>query len=81
MAALFRFSFDKTSPVMRWLAAQSYAAYLVHIFVILGLQFLFDRVLMGGGTGKFLFVATAGTALSYGGAYLLCRIPGVRHIV
>lgn len=55
LIALFRFCFDKTSPVMRWLAAQSYAAYLIHIFVIVGLQHLFDRVPMGGGTGKIPF--------------------------
>lgn len=81
LVALFRFRFDKTSPVMRWLAAQSYAAYLIHIFVIVGLQHLFDRVPMGGGTGKFLFIAIAGTAVTYGAAYLLRRIPGVGRVV
>lgn len=81
MLALFRFCFNRTSPVMRWLAAQSYAAYIVHLFVILGLQFLFDRVPMGGGTGKFLFIATAGTVISYGAAYFLRRIPGVGRVV
>lgn len=81
LVALFRFRFDKTLPVMRWLAAQSYAAYLIHIFVIVGLQHLFDRVPMGGGTGKFLFIAIAGTAVTCGAAYLLRRIPGVGRVV
>ncbi|BDE90509.1 MULTISPECIES: hypothetical protein [Alistipes] len=31
------FFFGKTSRIMLWIAPQSYAAYLVHIFVILGL--------------------------------------------
>lgn len=81
LVALFRFRFDRAPRVMRWLAAQSYAAYIVHIFVVLGLQVLFDRVPMGGGTGKFLFIALAGTAVSYGAAYLLRCIPGVGRVV
>ena len=81
LVALFRFCFGKTSRIMQWIAAQSYAAYLVHIFVILGLQYLFDRVPMGGGTGKFLFVGVMATALTYGVAYFLRRIPGVGRIV
>ncbi len=41
----------------------------------------FDRVPVGGGAGKFRFIAQAGTAVAYGTAYLLRRIPGVGRVV
>lgn len=63
LIALCCFFFGKTSRIMLWIAPQSYAAYLVHIFVILGLEYHFDRVPMGGGTGKFLFVGVMASAL------------------
>lgn len=81
LIALFRFRFDAATPLLRWLSAQSYAAYLLHVFFVLGLQFLFDRVPMGGGWGKFLFVAVAGSILSYAAAWAVRRIPGVGRIV
>lgn len=46
-----------------------------------GLQMPFERMPMGGGAGRFLFIARAGTAVAYGGAYLLRRIPGVGRVV
>lgn len=81
LVALFRFRFDGSTPLTRWLAANSYAAYLLHVFVVIGLQVLFDRVPMGGGTGKFLFIGVASTILSYVAAWALRRIPVVRRIV
>lgn len=81
LVALFRFCLYRTSCFLQWLSENAYAAYLIHIFVILGIQVLFDKVPMGGGTGKFLFIAFAGTVGSFLAAYLLRRIPGVKRVV
>lgn len=53
---------------------------IVRIFVVPGLQMPFERMPMGGGAGRFLFIARAGTVVAYGAAYLLRRIPGVGRV-
>ncbi|MCQ2374679.1 MAG: acyltransferase family protein [Salinivirgaceae bacterium] len=77
---LFRKYFNHTSDFMQWCAAQSYGAYVVHLLLMLGLQFAFDGVWMGA-FGKFMFIAIFSTILSYLLTWVLRLIPGVKKIL
>ncbi len=78
---LFREKVNGTSRFRQWLADQSYAVYIFHVFVLIALQFVFDKVDMGGGTMKFLFIGLSGTIVSFLVAYLVRCIPGMKRIL
>lgn len=77
---LFRTYLYQTSPFLQWCAAQSYGAYVVHLLLMLGLQFAFDGVWMGA-FGKFMFIGVASTILSYLLTWALRCIPGVKKVL
>lgn len=78
---LFREKVNGTSRFRQWLADQSYAVYIFHVFILVALQFAFDKVDMGGGTMKFLFIGLSGTIVSFLVAYLVRCIPGMKRIL
>lgn len=78
---LFREKANGTSRFRQWLADQSYGVYIFHVFILIGLQFAFDKVDMGGGTMKFLFIGLSGTIVSFLVAYLVRCIPGMKRIL
>ena len=77
---LFRRYFNGTSAFMQWCAAQSYGAYIVHLLLMIGLQFMVDDVWMGA-FGKFVFIGTVTTIESFLLIWLLRKIPGVKTIL
>ncbi len=77
---IFREFGNGDSSVMRWASAQSYGAYVIHLFVMLALEFTFDKVWMGH-IGKFVFIAVVSTLMSFGASWLLRKIPGVGKVL
>lgn len=68
---LFRDVLNKSDKFLKWCADQSYGAYVLHLLLMLGFQFLTDSIWLGGGTEKFLFIGVCTTFLSFGLAWLL----------
>lgn len=80
LVVLFRGVFDRPRRLLVAMATASYAAYIVHLYIVVGLQ--------GGILGleapafvKFALVAVLGTLLSFGIAHLSRKVPGVRVIL
>ena len=76
---LFRQVFNHTSAFMQWCASQAYGAYIVHLLLMLGIQYTTDTIWMGA-FGKFLFIGVTSTIISFTFAWLLRCIPGVKRV-
>lgn len=77
---LFRNYCNRSSYLLSWFAVQSYGVYVVHLLLMIGLQYTFDAVWMGA-FGKFLFIGVFTTIESYLLAWLLRLIPGMKKIL
>ncbi|WP_460854989.1 acyltransferase family protein [Nocardiopsis coralliicola] len=80
LLVLFRDHVRGTSRLQRTAADATFAIYLIHLPIVVGLQYAV-RDLPVGATGQFLTVAGAGFALSVAAALVLRRTPGVRAIL
>lgn len=76
----FRELFRRSSRVLAASAKASYAAYILHVWIVVALQAsiagLALPVLL-----KFAFVSVSGVALSFGAGYLSRQVPGVRRLL
>jgi len=64
---LLWFSFNylnKSYKFTQWLSNQAYGVYIIHLFVILAIQFTFDNIWIGA-FGKFIFVGIMTTIISF----------------
>ena len=77
---MFRKKVNMSNKDLSWLSAQSYGAYIVHLPLMILIQYLFDEVWMGA-FGKFMFVGVVTTLLSFALTWLLRLIPGVKRII
>ena len=77
---LFREKVNMGNNALSWLSVQSYGAYIVHLPLMILIQYLFDEVWMGA-FGKFMFVGVVTTLLSFALTWLLRLIPGVKRII
>ena len=77
---LFRQYLNCTSPFMQWCSSQAYGAYIVHLLLMLGLQYATDTIWMGA-FGKFMFIGVATTIISFVATWLLKMIPGVKRVI
>ena len=77
---LFRQVFNYTTPFLQWCATQAYGAYIVHLLLMLGIQYATDTIWMGA-FGKFLFIGTSTTIISFVLTWLLRLIPGAKRIL
>lgn len=62
------------------MAGAAYAAYIIHLLVVIGIQFGLDTVTLTPFT-KFALVALLGTILSFGIAHLALQLPGAKKIL
>ncbi|MFX1819176.1 acyltransferase family protein [Pseudarthrobacter sp. CC4] len=62
------------------MATASYAAYILHIFVVVGLQVAILQVAWPAGA-KFLLVAVLGLLLSFGLGHVSRTVPGLRVLL
>ena len=71
---------NHTNHFLNWCAQQSYGAYVIHLFVLLGIQYATDQV-QAVGIIKFLFIGTLTTILSFYLTSLIRKIPGVKRVI
>lgn len=77
----FREFFNHAGELMKWLAGNSYAAYVFHLPVVLVIQYTLDKVVIGGTLGKFVVVSIASVVLTYSLCGLIRGIPGVKRVL
>lgn len=80
LPVLFREKFDSRGKVLKAMADDSFAVYLIHPFVLMVLQAMLLNVDFYP-FGKFILVAIAGVALSFGISHLVRKIPYVDRVV
>ena len=80
LLTLFRKKLDFQNKILRILADNAYMVYLIHLLLILYLQFMIDSISIGP-LGKFGIVTLAGLPLCFGCSMLLRRISFVRWVV
>lgn len=80
LLGLFQRRFDHAGPVARALGRSAFGAYLLQVPVLLCCALLV-RPLPIPPEAKFLLVAPAGVAASFGLAWLLTRVPGIRRVL
>ncbi|KAJ7227292.1 acyltransferase 3 [Mycena pura] len=82
--ALYSLFHDSEHSTRRWgnTARYSYGAFLLHAPVVVALQILVDGAMRTvHGVVKTLVVGVLGVCISWAGAWLLIRIPGVAKVV
>ena len=77
---MFRKKVNMSNKALSWLSVQSYGAYVVHLPLMILIQYLFDEVWMGA-FGKFMFIGVVTIILSFTLTWLLRLIPGVKRII
>ena len=77
---LFREYGNWHSKFWQWCAAQAYGAYIVHLLLMIALQYAVDGIWMGA-FGKFMFIGVAISIASFGLTWLLRMIPGFKKVL
>lgn len=80
LPVLFREKFDFRGKVLKAMADDSFAVYLIHPFVLMVLQAMLLNVDFHP-FGKFVLVAIAGVALSFGISRLVRKIPYMDRVI
>jgi peptidoglycan/LPS O-acetylase OafA/YrhL len=80
LVVAFRTVFHQTSPLLKALGAASYAAYILHVTFVVGLQAGLEEVDVSASV-KFGVVAIAGLLLSFGAGHASRYVPGLRAIL
>ena len=62
---LFREHANKTSKLLARLSSAAYTMYIMHMLVVLSVQYAFDRVNLGSATLKFIVVSIASIIITY----------------
>lgn len=78
--ALFARRFDRDSRLLRWMAERSFAVYVLHAPVLVGLAMLF-RALPYHLYGLVVLLTATGLIVTYALADVARRIPGLRAIL
>ena len=73
LLTLFREKGNRTTPFLKTLSCSSYAAYIIHMPIVLAIQFAFDTVVIGGAVGKFVTVSIISVLLTFALCALLVR--------
>lgn len=77
---LFREYGNWNSKFWQWCAAQAYGAYIVHLLLMIALQYAVDGIWMGA-FGKFMFTGVVTTIASFGLTWLLRMILSVKKVL
>jgi glucans biosynthesis protein C len=80
LLALFRAFFNRTGPVVQTLADNAYGAYIIHVAVVVALQFAFDPVQAGAFT-LFVVVSILAIIGSFFGSFMIRLIPGMKRVL
>ena len=77
---LFREYGNWNSKFWQWCAAQAYGAYIVHLLLMIALQYAVDGIWMGA-FGKFMFTGVVTTIASFGLTWLLRMILSIKKVL
>lgn len=81
LLVLFRERFNgRPGGLLSTIGGAAYAAYIVHVAVVVGIQFGLDPVPLPPFT-KFALVAVVGTLLSFGIGHALRQLPGAKKVL
>lgn len=80
LLVLFRERFSGQPAWARWAAQNSFAVYVIHPLVLVGIAMLFAPLVAPAGV-KFLILLALSVPLCWGFAHLLRRIPGVSRVL
>jgi len=81
LLTLFREKGNITTPFLKTLSRSSYAAYIIHMPIVLVTQYVLDTVVIGGAVGKFIAVSIISVALAYILSALLVKIKSFNKIL
>ena len=81
LLTLFREIGNKTTSFLQTLSRSSYAAYIVHMPIVLAIQYALDTVIIGGAVGKFITVSIISTVLTYTLCSLLIKIKPLSKVL
>jgi len=76
----FRRYLNGTNKFLKWCSEHAFGAYILHLLLMLGLQFMTDNVWMGA-FGKFMFIGAITTVEAFFFTWLLRLIPGVKRVL
>ncbi len=80
MTVVGRQVFQRSSRMLEAMAAASYAAYILHVTIVIGLQAGLEGVDTSAGI-KFGIVASLGIVLAFGAGHLSRHVPGLRAVL
>jgi len=80
LCTLFRERFNTTTPFWQVLGTDAYGAYLMHVPVVVALQYAASGV-PAGAVPKFLLVTLFGIPLSFLVSHCLREIPGAKRVL
>ncbi|GAA2093597.1 hypothetical protein GCM10009841_03470 [Microlunatus panaciterrae] len=80
LVVLFRQVFHKPSRLLAALATASYAAYILHLWIVIGLQVAIEGLELPAFV-KFGVVTVLGIVLAFGIGHLSGKVPGVRLLL
>lgn len=80
MVVLFRGLFRRSSRLLTASAKASYAAYILHVWIVVALQVSVEGLALQVFL-KFAYVSVVGVVLSFGAGHLSQRVPGIRRLL
>lgn len=80
LCTLFRERFNTTTPFWQVLGKDAFGAYLVHVPIVVALQYASSGIPLGP-VPKFLLVTLLGILLSFLVSHYLRRMPGVERVM
>ena len=72
---------NQATPFLQTLSRSSFAAYIIHMPIVLLIQYALDTVVIGGAVGKFVTVSIFSVVLTYVLSALLIRIKPLSKIL
>lgn len=81
LIVLFREKLNLSTSKFKFLAANSYLAYIFHFPIVLTVQYSFDKVTMGGAIGKFLIVSFLSVVITYFVAAIISKIMRSNNVL
>lgn len=80
LIVLLRSVVHRAGPIMKAMAAASYAAYILHWMIVVGLQAGIEPLALPA-TAKFMVVSVFGIALAFGVGHWSRRVPGLNVVM
>ncbi len=80
LLALFRTFFNQAGCIMRFLSENTFGAYILHVPIVVALQYAFDQVRAGAFT-LFVIVSFISIPASFLASYLVRLIPGAKKVL